>query len=174
MMAAGTVRSMPAVANFFPKQRSRERRPMKKVLAKLAMDCSGCRDFGLLLVRLFFGGVLAVMHGLGKLPVSDDFVAGVANMGFPLPAMFAWAAALSEFVGGVLLALGFLTRPAALFVCATMAVAAFITHAADSFQTKELALSYGVVALALMFTGAGRFSLDHLFFGRQQSQGDVS
>ena len=64
---------------------------MSKWLSTTSMDCAVCRDIGLLLIRLFFGGALAMMHGFGKLPVSDEFVSGVSEMGFPLPALFAWS-----------------------------------------------------------------------------------
>ncbi len=43
----------------------------------------------------------------------DKFAAGVAQMGLPLPVVFAWAAAFSELLGGILVAVGFQTRAAA-------------------------------------------------------------
>jgi putative oxidoreductase len=89
--------------------------------------------------------------------------AATAAMGFPMPAVFAWAAALSEFLGGILVALGLFTRPAAFLVFATMSVAAFGHHRADPLAVKELALSYWTVALALVLAGPGGFSLDKLF-----------
>lgn len=123
-------------------------------------DTSRATDLGLLILRLGVGLSLAFAHGLGKLPPKPGFVDGVAEMGFPLPALFAWAAGLSEFVGGLLLALGLLTRPAAFFVACTMAVAFFIRHGDDPFADAEKALVYLVVALALMVAGAGRYALD--------------
>ena len=86
-------------------------------------DTSRPTDLGLLVLRLGIGLTLALAHGLGKLPPSDGFIEGTAAMGFPLPVLFAWAAALSEFLGGLLLAVGLATRPAAVFVSVTMAVA---------------------------------------------------
>ena len=100
----------------------------------------------------------------------EQFTEGVAKMGFPMPDVFAWAGALSEFLGGVLIALGLGTRIAASFVFSTMAVAAFIRHASDPFDVKELALLYGTVAMAIVLIGPGRFSLDHLIckaFGKK-------
>ena len=117
-------------------------------------------DAGLLALRVFAGVALALAHGLGKLPPSARFVGGVAEMGFPAPGLFAWAAGLSEFAGGLLLALGLLTRPAAFFILVTMAVAAFIREAGNPFGERELALLYGGVALLYLLAGPGRLSLD--------------
>lgn len=97
----------------------------------------------------------------------NRFAEGVAKLGFPIPAVFAWAAA-SEFVGGTLIALGLGTCVAALFVFATMSVAAFIRHAVDPFHVKELALAYWTIAGALIFMGPGSCSLDALL-GRARS-----
>lgn len=124
-------------------------------------------DLGLLLLRLFAGLALAFAHGKGKLPPSARFLAGVEEMGFPLPVLFGWAAGLSEFVGGILIAVGLLTRPAAFFVAVTMAVAAFIRQAGDPFGERELALLYGACAVMLLLAGAGRYSADARLRGRR-------
>lgn len=120
-------------------------------------------DFGLLIFRLFVGLTMALAHGLGKVPPPQMLVDGVAGMGFPLPVAFAWGAALSELIGGLLIAVGLFTRPAAFALGMTMAVAAFVAHAADPFEKKEMALLYLVACLLLFFQGAGRFSLDRIF-----------
>lgn len=124
---------------------------------------SRATDIGLLILRLGVGLAMAFGHGIGKIPPSEGFVEGTAAMGFPVPVVFAWAAALSEFLGGILIALGLLTRPAALMLAGTMAVAAFVRHVADPFSTKELALVYLVASLALLIAGAGRYALDARF-----------
>ena len=90
----------------------------------------------------------------------EGFTQGVAAMGFPAPEVFAWAAALSEFAGGILLALGLFTRWAALFVFMTMFVAVFIKHADDPLKKKELAMAYWSATGALACLGAGKFSFD--------------
>lgn len=117
-------------------------------------------DLGLLVLRVGFGLTLAFGHGLGKLPPSDGFVANTASLGFPLPVLFAWAAALSEFAGGLLVAVGLLTRPAALFVAITMSVAFFVQHGADPFSDKELAFVFLIWAVGMLLTGPGRYSVD--------------
>jgi putative oxidoreductase len=117
-------------------------------------------NLGLLILRVFTGLSLAFGHGINKLPPSERFVEGVADLGFPAPAFFGWAAGVSEFFGGLLLALGLLTRPSAFFIFITMMVAAFVRHAPDPFSVKEKALLFAIVALALVLIGAGKYALD--------------
>ena len=121
-------------------------------------------SFGLLWLRTCMGCGIAY-HGYGKVfgGHMEQMVAGVAKMGFPQPEIFTWAASLSEFAGGILVATGLLTRPAAFFIFCTMSVAAFVAHASDPFATKELALAYWAMSATLIFTGAGAFSVDSKF-----------
>jgi Predicted membrane protein len=117
---------------------------------------------GFLLLRLFVGLTMAFAHGLGKLPPGEQLVQGVAGMGFPMPEFFAWCAGLAEFAGGLLIAVGLLTRPAGLFIAFTMLVAAMGVHANDPFQIKELAYLYMTIGVFFTLTGAGRFSIDSI------------
>lgn len=123
-------------------------------------------DFSVLLLRVGVGSMMATTHGWSK--VSGDlapFVNRVGAMGFPAPEFFAWAAALSEFVGGLLLILGLGTRVSSVLIAITLGVAAFIMHADDPFGKKELALFYILAAIVIFLLGPGRFSLDQRLFG---------
>ena len=124
-------------------------------------------DLALTLLRVFIGLTMAFSHGLGKMPPPDMLIGGLESMGFPAPVFFAWCASLAELVGGIFLAIGLLTRPSALFVVITMAVAAFVAHAADPFEKKEMALLYLFAALFFVLHGAGRWSVDHLITRRK-------
>lgn len=119
-------------------------------------------DFGLLIFRLFIGLTMAFAHGWGKLPPPQMLVDGLSSMGFPLPIFFAWCAALSEFLGGLMIAAGLWTRLAAASLAFTMAVAAFVAHAADPFDKKEMALLFLFSSLLLIFQGGGALSLDRV------------
>lgn len=109
-------------------------------------------------------GLMMATHGYGKIfgGRMDGFTNAVGDMGFPVPAVFAWLAALSELVGGVLLALGLGSRVCAFLIAGTMFVAAFIRHGADPFSDKELALLYLVVMAFFTAHGGGAWSLDRL------------
>lgn len=133
------------------------------------MKCETLRawgtDSGLLVLRLVVGLSMAFAHGWGK--IQNPPVEFVKSLGFPLPVVFAWAAALAEFVGALMVAFGAGARIGAAFLAFTMGVAAFYVHAADPFGQKELALLYLAASLAVVLAGAGRFSLDHLVCSRR-------
>ena len=134
---------------------------MASLLSRLLKPSArGNVDAGLLALRLGVGLTLAFGHGFPKLLSFEKFLRNVTKHGFPLPEVMAPLAMLSELAGGMLLALGLVTRPAALFVVATMFGAAFVVHASDPFSKKELALAYALGAAVVFVAGPGRFSLD--------------
>lgn len=117
-------------------------------------------NLGLTLLRVFTGLSLALSHGIGKIPPTEGLVETTGSLGFPMPIFFAWAAGLSEFLGGILLALGFLTRISSFFIAFTMLTAILGVHGADPYAKKELAFVYFFIATAFMLNGAGDWSID--------------
>jgi putative oxidoreductase len=124
-------------------------------------------DAGLAALRIGAGVFLVLLHGMQKVPPQEGFVGWIGSMGFPAPLLFAWLAAIAEFVGGILLALGLLTRPAALYVVVHFTVVVLVAHAGDPLADRELALLFGLTALAFAAVGPGRFSLDALIARRK-------
>jgi putative oxidoreductase len=123
-------------------------------------------DIGLLLIRLATGILLCTVFEKflprdGRLGPQDWFIADVAKMGFPFPTFFAWCAVLSEFFGGILLALGLLSRPAALLNAITTFVAAFVFHKGDISGSALLGTMFFATTMGLTLTGPGRLSLDY-------------
>jgi putative oxidoreductase len=121
------------------------------------------RDVGLLLLRIGMGVGIAT-HGYAKLSTErmQEFTDSVSKLGLPFgePATLAHVAAWSEFAGGVLIVIGLLTRASALMILGTMFVAFFVAGSGQAFGERELAFCYLLMALCLLMTGAGRFSLD--------------
>ena len=119
-----------------------------------------------LMVRVVAGALL-IPHGYAKLftPGAIDGTAGFMGSLGLVPGLFwAWVIALLEFAGGIMLAAGFLTRPVAAMVVGFMAVAVFHVHWGDGFFWSnggyEFPLMWGVVALAIVFRGGGKYSID--------------
>ena len=118
---------------------------------------------GLAVVRLLTG-LLMARHGL------DVFdAAGMRDMGtwlstdLHLPAgyLMAYLAKGTEFFGGLLLAVGLLTRVAAALLIVTMLVAVFGAHADSILDKGQVALLFLLLFAAFFFAGPGRWSLDH-------------
>jgi putative oxidoreductase len=84
-------------------------------------------------------------------------------------------AGIVEFGGGVLIALGLLTRLAAFLASGEMASAYFMVHAKGGFfpivNKGELAVLYCFVFLYITFYGAGRWGLDGAVFGSKAKSG---
>ncbi len=140
---------------------------VNEILFGGASTTSPLGDIGVTLLRVFLGLALAFGHGLGKVQAPEKFLEGVAKLGLPMSSLFGWAAIGAEFLGGLLLALGLLTRPAAFLILSVMLVAVGGVHWADPFAKKELALHFGFGALAFLFFGSGRYGLDSLVRGGQ-------
>lgn len=123
-------------------------------------------DIGLGVLRVVAGLALAFLHGIGKMPPADWLVGRAGDMGFPMPTLFAWLAALAELAGGVMLALGVLTRPVAVFVTIHFVIVVLLAHAGDPIADRELPILFLSIATLFALAGPGRYSLDALIRGR--------
>jgi putative oxidoreductase len=122
-------------------------------------------DLGKLILRLAVGGMM-LLHGIGKI---KGGVGGIGDMlaAKGLPELMAYGAYVGEVLAPVLIIVGFFTRPAALLLVINMVTAIVLAHSADILKLDpqsggwviELQMFYLLGALALMFLGAGRFSL---------------
>ena len=128
-------------------------------------------DLALAVLRVVAGIVFAA-HGAQKLFVYG--FAGVTGaftqMGAPLPELTGPLVALVEFLGGLGLVFGLLTRLAGLGLAITMLGAIVLVHLAGGFflpDGVEFALTLLAVAVTFVITGAGRYSLDHAIAARR-------
>jgi putative oxidoreductase len=124
---------------------------------------------GLLILRLVLG-ITFFAHGSQKLFgwFGGGGIQGTHGMmqhlGVRPPRLWAWLAALAEFWGGVLLALGFLTPIGSLGIIAAMLTAIIQVHWTKGFWNTGGGIEFPLVnlatALGLALTGPGVYSLD--------------
>jgi putative oxidoreductase len=112
--------------------------------------------------------LLFLQHGLSK-------YFGFPSANRPHPQLFdlEWFAALIEFAGSILLALGLFTRAAAFIMSGEMAIGYFLFHAPRSFfplvNGGDAAVLYCFVFFYLVFAGGGPWSLDALIWRKGAS-----
>jgi len=128
-------------------------------------------DAALLATRVWMG-IVGVYHGSQKLfgwfdgPGIEGFAGFLTSLKVPMPTLNAYLAGGAEFFGGLVIALGLVTRPAAFFFMFTMLVGAFTAHAGKFGAQKgggEYALTLAVIALGLILTGPGRLTVARLW-----------
>ncbi|MBQ0130797.1 MAG: DoxX family protein [Comamonas sp.] len=112
---------------------------------------------------------LFIPAGLSKLAGFSGSVGYAASVGMPLPEVGVAIGLLIELVGGIMLLVGFMTRPAALFLALFTLVAAFMFHAywslpADQAMMQQLMFNKNIAIvgglLGFAAFGAGAWSLD--------------
>jgi putative oxidoreductase len=133
-------------------------------------------DRGLLLLRIGLG-IVFVMHGWQKLFVFGHagVTGALASLGIPFAPVNAVLITAVELGGGIALLAGAATRVAAAFVGFAMLVAVATAHLAHGFFAPagiEYPLTLMLANLALVMTGAGRYSLDARLFGRSRVYAD--
>lgn len=123
-------------------------------------------DTGQLILRLSVGGLM-LFHGIGKImhPASLEFIAGMLA-GFSLPAVLAYGVYIGEVIAPLMIIVGYKARVGGLIVVINMLFALMLAHTGDFFSLSEhggwmveLQMFYLLSALAVLFLGSGKFSL---------------
>ncbi|MGA2597064.1 MAG: DoxX family protein [Bryobacteraceae bacterium] len=120
-------------------------------------------DIALLILRVMAGFSLFLKHGMEKLTGFSQMAAHFPDplhIG-PVPSLA--FALLSDAVCSLLIILGLGTRIAALVVAINLIVAFTLVHRLNFSgpHPGELAWLYLAIAVLLVLTGAGKFSVDH-------------
>lgn len=117
-------------------------------------------NFGLPLLRFGMGFMMLYGHGLEKLSTFSEKALMFPSVFGLSPKISLGLAVFTEFFCALFVILGLFTRVSAALVAATMAVAAFMIHAADPLAVKEKALLYLIGFLAIALMGPGSCSVD--------------
>lgn len=116
---------------------------------------------GLLIARVIFAFIM-ITHGWGKLmgpiPGIEGFTGMLATLHFPAPAIWAWAVALLETVGGAAILLGVWTEKIALLFVLEFLVIVFYVKGAV-FQKVEFDLTILALSVVFLTVGAGQYAL---------------
>lgn len=151
-----------------------QRRESAYQLARARTRNRASTDFGLLLLRVL--PVIMFLHGLRKASNFSGFRDTVANNSFGAlaPDVFAIMVVAGQLALPILIAFGLLTRLAALLMAVMMSFIWVLIQLPNGLIdartggiASEAAVMFVAASLPLVFTGPGRFSLDHLLTAKR-------
>ena len=133
-------------------------------------------DIGNLVLRVGIGlemfvyGWPKIMGGVALWEHSGAALAGVLGIHF-LPVVWGFLVALSQALGGALIAIGFCARPAAFALAFVMGLAAVMVFQVTGGNFKEWShpAEAAVACLAIGLMGTGRFGFDYVSFSQSDS-----
>lgn len=127
------------------------------------------RDLAPFLLRLFVGFVLVygTMDNVFSNERMLEFRDFLAANGFPSPLAAAYLSAWAQFITGILLLVGFLTRPAAAIVVINFIVALVMVHLKLPFNANIAPLAMLVGGVFFVLYGAPRYSVDAVMAARK-------
>jgi putative oxidoreductase len=121
------------------------------------------QPLALLVMRLVLG-IIMIAHGYSKVFGGlHHHVQFVSSLG--LPGWLAYLSAAAEFLGGILVIVGLLTRCAALAIAIDLTVAIVKVHWHNGLLGNggyQFPLALATIAFALIFFGAGPIALEAL------------
>jgi len=128
------------------------------------------KDEVFLFVRLGLCFMFVVVHGGPKLFGGPAKWLEVGSMlkgiGITtMPTALGFIAAVCEFFGGIFIGLGLFTRLGAAMILSTLVVATGVMFMMKGLFAAAPAIEDSLFMLVLMVVGAGKYSLDHKWFG---------
>jgi putative oxidoreductase len=119
-------------------------------------------------IILFVAGAGKVLGWFGGMGMDATINIFVTNMG--IHPLLAYLSCYTEFIGGFLLIIGLLTRPAAFAITINMLVAAIVTLPNGFMAGASYPFSMMVSAIVILLAGPMAYSLDSsLLGGRKES-----
>ena len=121
-------------------------------------------------------GIVFLMHGAQKMfgAFGGPGIAGtqgfMASLGVVLPGLIGIVVAAVEFFGGLLVLAGLFTRYASLLIAVDMFFAFLLVHAKGGFFLPtgfEFVFALFLTTIALILTGAGKWSLEKALFKKE-------
>ncbi|MFT7823288.1 MAG: DoxX family protein [Sulfurimonas sp.] len=147
---------------------------MKDFIGELRVLFGYPRNIVLLLIRLILAYGFT-QPAILKMNNIEETVTWFAELAIPFPELMAYLVTGFESAGIILLIIGLFTRYISVVLAAVMMGAIFFVHLPNGFSAAdngmEIPLYYFIFFSLLISYGAGKFSLDRLFFEKGGEDG---
>jgi putative oxidoreductase len=122
---------------------------------------------GFSLIRIFIGLSL-IYHGKEVFDAKQmvDYGKWLGALNFSAPSLMAYLGKGSEFIGGILLALGLFTRASAIILALTFLTITFFMGHGKILMEDQHPFMYVLFSLIYLFAGPGKISLDSYLYKR--------
>jgi len=119
------------------------------------------KNLALLLLRIGVG-LIFVLAGWGKLTGIENVQGFFGNVGIPMAGIMAWVVAIVEFVGGIMVLIGYKIKVPSLLLAFIMIVAILTVKLGGDggFSGMRVDIMLLVTSLALAILGSGGYSVD--------------
>ncbi|WP_080241066.1 DoxX family protein [Spirosoma rigui] len=123
------------------------------------------RAYAPFLLRLAFACELFDAAGHTALHPAEGipgYASWLTDLGFPFPTLSAVLSAYTEFLGALLMVIGWKTRWAALFLTINFMLAVVVAHlaTADTYKNSFPAINLLAMSIFLLLNGSGKPSID--------------
>lgn len=121
------------------------------------------KTIAVLLLRIGVG-VIFIVAGWGKLTGIEGVQGFFGNIGIPLAGIMAWVVALVEFLGGIMVLVGYKVEVPGILLAFTMLVAIFTVKMGGDggFSGMRLEIILMLASLAIAMMNTGSYSLDNM------------
>lgn len=119
------------------------------------------KNLALLLLRIGVG-LIFVLAGWGKLTGIENVQGFFGNVGIPMAGIMAWVVAIVEFVGGLMVLVGYKIKLPSLLLAFIMVVAILTVKLGGDggFSGMRVDIMLLVTSLALAILGSGGYSVE--------------
>lgn len=142
-------------------------KPINYLLSRGDTDNNAYTSFGLLFLRISVGLMMALSHGWGKLANFGEMAGKFADPIGLGSGLSLTLTVFAEFFCSLAVVIGLATRAAVIPLIITMLVIVFIVNADGPWGKQEFGLMFLIPYVTVLLTGPGKYSLDHILFGKK-------
>lgn len=141
-------------------------------MKKIADFLDSKKEYGYIFLRLVFAWRLLIPVWFYFIGVKsmNVFVDLLTKLNFPFPYLSAYTSISIQFIGSLLILIGFYTRLGAFLLVLNFIIVILTAHLHDDIIKSFPAWALLAMAVSILFSGGGRFSIDTIISKRKKNQ----